>query len=306
MTFIERHIRILVTAIFGMVVLRIFLSTEANGLNVDGFQGGFMQYRSWLSSSSEPADQSDSSLANLISKAIRMQRNEDGLTWSDHKIVTGSADVPTDKKSEPANSEKPGAAAPEAEAKKGQVPNGTDGKAEKAAPAAASNPTPAPNVAPQQGNAEKTVLERLGLRRSELDKREEELANREALLQAAEKRLAERNEELKKLEDDLKSRTDQRNAELTSLKPIVTIYETMKPKEAARVFEKLEFSNLLMVATAMNPRKLSEVLAQMDPVLAGKLTKSMSSQNRSTVLPVPIAKADAGNELPDLNSQGTP
>jgi flagellar motility protein MotE (MotC chaperone) len=228
------------------------------------------------------------------------------LPLTDPDIITGSTGAPAEKKSELQNSEKETATVPSSENKDVQASVADADKAANASSAKPSSTAVAPIDASQQGDAERTLLERLGLRRSELEKREEELSKREALLQAAEKRLSERSDELLRLEADLKSRTDQRNAELLSLKPIVTIYETMKPKDAARVFEKLDFSNLLTVSAAMNPRKLSDVLAQMDPALAGKLTKSLSTQNRAAVLPPPLANADTGNELPDFNPQGTP
>lgn len=305
MTFIERQLRILAAAIFGLIAVRIFLLPEAAAFNLDGFQNGFLQYRIWFGSDPEDRDLSDHNLANMISNAIRKQRSGIVIPPHDGEIITGSTTAPSEPKSTPRNDEPSASPSSSKEEKKAQVPGVTDVKGEKPVSDVAS-PLAAPVDAAKPGDAERTVLERLGLRRSELDKREEDLANREALLQAAEKRLAERSDELKKLELDLKARSEERNAELMSLKPIVTIYETMKPKEAARVFEKLEFANLLMVSAAMNPRKLSDVLAQMDPALAGKLTKAMSSQNRAAVLPATRVSAEPNNELPDLNPQGTP
>lgn len=287
MTFIERHIGIMAIAIAILIALRIFVQSDIWASSPDRPDHGYMQYRSWFDGlAPTQSDLPRLSLADMITETMQRHRTAPEVTVGDADLITGS----TGKAEEPA-----------------AKPDKTTAEQKPSAPAAE---TKAPETGPlspaTEAGAERTLLERLGLRRSELDKREEELADREALLQAAEKRLAERTEELKKLEAELKAQTDQRNAELTSLKPIITIYETMKPKDAARVFEKLEFPVLLSVSTAMNPRKLSDILSQMDPALAGKLTKTMSGAMRAAMLPQPAAKMQADNELPDLSPQGTP
>ena len=58
------------------------------------------------------------------------------------------------------------------------------------------------------------------------------------------------------------------------------MYETMKPKEAARVFEKLDLTVLVPVVNAMNPRKMSEVLAAMSPESASRLTVELSNRGK--------------------------
>ncbi len=306
MTFIERHIGFLALAIVGMILFRIFMVTDANAFRLDGFEKGFLNYRSWLTVASE----GEGSLAFKISQTLIRQRSGVPVTDFDQNIVTGSTDAPPAPHASgiPPVTSPPGAAAPVQAPDAASKPATTDPQKPASSGAATSQTTsPASPAAPVvQGEAERSLLERLGLRRGELEKKEQELIQREALLKAAEQRLADRNAELKKLEADLKARVDQRNAELTSLKPIVTMYETMKPKDAARLFDKLEFPILLSVSTAMNPRKLSEVLAQMDPALAGRLTQAMSTAGRLAVLPDPSAKPSGEGELPDLSPQGTP
>jgi flagellar motility protein MotE (MotC chaperone) len=54
----------------------------------------------------------------------------------------------------------------------------------------------------------------------------------------------------------------------------------MKPKEAARVFDKLELSVLVPVVNAMNPRKMAEVLAAMSPEAASKLTVELATKGQ--------------------------
>ena len=62
------------------------------------------------------------------------------------------------------------------------------------------------------------------------------------------------------------------------------IYEAMKPKEAARIVEKLDMPVLLDVVERMKERKASAVLAKMDPAKAKSVTLELA-QRRD--LPVP-------------------
>ena len=77
------------------------------------------------------------------------------------------------------------------------------------------------------------------------------------------------------------------------------MYETMKPKDAARVFDRLGLDVLVPVVQQMNPRKMSDVLAAMSPERAEKLTVALAAGNRDRRA---IAEAPAlpGNELPAI------
>jgi len=116
-------------------------------------------------------------------------------------------------------------------------------------------------------------LMRLAERRDELEKRAQEIDAREGLLRAAEIRLERRVSELEKLrqviEERIKVFDEQQESKLTSL---VKIYENMKPKDAARIFEDLELTTLLEVAERMKERKLAPVMAQMNPERAREIT----------------------------------
>jgi flagellar motility protein MotE (MotC chaperone) len=81
------------------------------------------------------------------------------------------------------------------------------------------------------------------------------------------------------------------SVESQRFKSIVTMYENMKPKDAARIFDVLDMRILIEVATEMNPRKMSEVLAQMTSDGAQRLTVELA--NRAA-----LAKAQATEPLP--------
>jgi flagellar motility protein MotE (MotC chaperone) len=59
------------------------------------------------------------------------------------------------------------------------------------------------------------------------------------------------------------------------------MYENMKPREAARVFDRLAADVLVPVVLQMNPRKMSEVLAAMSPDSAEKLTVALANRARA-------------------------
>ena len=108
------------------------------------------------------------------------------------------------------------------------------------------------------------MLERLQTRRQELDTRNRELEMRENLLKAAEKRLEAKVTELKGTEGRVNTAMGTRDkVEAERFKSIVSMYENMKPKDAARIFDRLDMKILVDVSTQMNPRKMSEILAQM-------------------------------------------
>lgn len=125
---------------------------------------------------------------------------------------------------------------------------------------------------------DKTLLERLSQRRAELDAYASQLDMRQSLVQAAEQKIGERTATLQGLEDQIGKLVDQRkDQEAGQFASIVTMYENMKPKDAAAIFDNLEMSVLLPVAKAMNPRKMSPILAAMSAQRAQDLTVAMAS-----------------------------
>src|SRR6201999_2301383 len=97
--------------------------------------------------------------------------------------------------------------------------------------------------------SERAILERLQARRQELEARQREIDIRESLLKAAEKRIETKVEEMKALETRASAANDQKaEAENARFKSIVTMYEGMKPKDAAKVFDRLDMGVLIEIA----------------------------------------------------------
>lgn len=162
-----------------------------------------------------------------------------------------------------------------------------------------------------QAASEQQLLERLAERRRQLEERGRELDQREALLQAAEKRLEERVEELRRIEQRIEqtvqTRQDEQNQQLRGL---VTMYENMRPKDAARIFDRLDMEVMVSLVTRMNPRRTAEIMAEMQPDPAQRLTIELARRSGANVGGRGAAGASpasaGGRELPRIDQRRPP
>jgi len=158
-------------------------------------------------------------------------------------------------------------------------------KKEEPKPAAPATDAPKPDgvvVFPEQNPqsvspSERAILERLQARRQELEQRAREIEIRESLLKSAEKRIEGRVEEAKATEAKISTVTGQKaEQDAARFKSIITMYEGMKPKDAAKVFDRLEMSVLYDIASQIAPRKMSDILGLMQPEAAERLTVELA------------------------------
>jgi flagellar motility protein MotE (MotC chaperone) len=177
---------------------------------------------------------------------------------------------------------------------------------------AAKPAPPVPEVAKPEGTvvypepsqpvsaSERAILERLQSRRQELEARAREIDIRESLLKAAEKRIDSRVEELKAVESRITTATDQKTeTDAARFKGIITMYEGMKPKDAAKVFDRLEMSVLFEIASQIAPRKMSDILGLMAPEAAERLTIEMARRAAPD-------RSAAAAELPKIEGKVLP
>lgn len=126
----------------------------------------------------------------------------------------------------------------------------------------------------------------LSKRRKDLETKEKELVMREALLKAAQAELEQKTNELTGIKADiealLKQQTEQEDKRIASL---VKIYEGMKAKDAARIFDNLEMDVLLQVVTKMSERKSAPIIAAMEAEKARNLTILLAEQHQLPDLP---------------------
>jgi flagellar motility protein MotE (MotC chaperone) len=172
--------------------------------------------------------------------------------------ITGS--VPAPKPKEPEKPEPPVEQAPESKAVAGTV---------------------IAQDQPRQASAgERALLERLQARRQELDSRARELDLRESMLKTAEKKLESQTAAEEAggggTTGPMAQRKEKEAAESARFKSVVTMYETMKPKEAAKIFDRLDIRVLLDVASQIKPQIMAAILAQMSPEAAERLTMELA------------------------------
>lgn len=130
------------------------------------------------------------------------------------------------------------------------------------------------------------IYQDLAKRRDQLDAKEKEMAVREALLSAAERELDQKLRELNtvrtEIEGLMQKRSEEEEARIASL---VKIYEGMKAKDAARIFNTLDLDVLIAVMTRMSERKSAPILAEMDAERARTVTILMAEQKKMPMLP---------------------
>jgi flagellar motility protein MotE (MotC chaperone) len=169
-------------------------------------------------------------------------------------------------------------------------------------PAKAEGPGPAPTPASAPATAaapdpmggmtqtELDVLQKLQERRGALDVRERDIERREALLKAAEDQIDRKVAEMKTLQHTIEGLLRQYNdQEDNKMRSLVKIYENMKPKEAAKIFEQLDMSIMLEVVERMKEQRVAPILAEMDPSKAKGLTSELAQRRQ-----IPMPKAGGG------------
>jgi flagellar motility protein MotE (MotC chaperone) len=170
------------------------------------------------------------------------------------------------------------------------------------------DPPPAPqghNIIPSEGpvptGAERAILERLQERREQLDTQARELELQQSLIQSAQKRMDSRLTELKDVETRIKTETEQKSeTDGARLKSLITMYENMKPRDAAKIFNGLEDSVLVQVASKINPRTMADIMAQMQPDVAQRLTVELANSAQSVAQP-----GASSTDLPKIDGQPT-
>lgn len=263
-----RIIPVVLVAIGGLLTLKLTGIFTGNGYLMNGAEEQRIrqaQDRAAIQSASQPG---------AVPQSVQ-QRKSWAQEVFNYPDVTGS--VPSAPKPAPAEKDAKAAKAPDPK---------PDGK-----PVAMAEQRPL-------SAAERAVLERLSERRLELEQRAREIEMRETLLQAAEQKLQARTNELKDIEQRIVAATHKKEeAEQARLKGLITMYESMKAKEAARIFDRLDIRLATEVASQINPRRMSDILAQMSPEAAERLTVELAKRD--------IAAADKPKvpELPKIEGR---
>jgi flagellar motility protein MotE (MotC chaperone) len=125
------------------------------------------------------------------------------------------------------------------------------------------------------------LLQNLAARRDELDRWDRNIEIKESALNATEKRINDKIVQIeamkKEVSELLAAYNQQEDAKIRSL---VKIYENMKPKEAANIFNELDMTILLLVIDKMSEKKAAPILAEMEPKRARTVTVDLATQRR--------------------------
>lgn len=125
------------------------------------------------------------------------------------------------------------------------------------------------------------LFEDLAQRRKDLDKRAREIAMREALIKAAQQEMEQKFKELTSLRSEIEELlVEQSEEEKARIASLVKIYEGMKAKDAARIFNTLDLDVLIQVIKQMSERKSAPVIAAMNPERARTVTVMLSEQKQ--------------------------
>lgn len=145
-------------------------------------------------------------------------------------------------------------------------------------------------LATQDSQIEKDLLQSLSKRRQELEEAEKALALKESILQATEMRIDSKIAELRELKKTVEiSLGENKKKDEQQILSLVKIYENMKPKEAARIFEEIDMAVLLQVVGHMDEKKIAPILANMNPTRAKEVTVEIAKKEK---LPEPEALTD--------------
>ncbi len=128
--------------------------------------------------------------------------------------------------------------------------------------------------------SEVELLKELSKRREKLELDKKDMDIREQVLKATEGKIDQKVSELKglqtQLEELIKQYDQKENSKILSL---VKIYETMKPKDAAKIFNELEMPVLIRVVSNMKEVKVAPIIASMDPSKARDLSIELAKQD---------------------------
>lgn len=152
----------------------------------------------------------------------------------------------------------------------------SEGGGESEGDAAAAQPAAVGGLELGGSIAERKVLESLSDRRRELDNREKQFELRQQLMKATEDRLQQKVEEISAIEERIRGLQEKEEKKREEeMKDLVVMYESMKAKDAARIFDRLDLDILVRVARQMNPRKMADIMGRMSPEASERLTVAL-------------------------------
>ena len=124
------------------------------------------------------------------------------------------------------------------------------------------------------------ILQELAERREALDMRSKEIDKKAIQLKVAEEEIDKKIAQLKDYEAKLQKLVREYNdKEKEKISSLARLYSTMKPKDAARIFNTLELHILIPLLKEMKPSVSSAIISQMDAGKAKAVTTALIGNN---------------------------
>lgn len=121
------------------------------------------------------------------------------------------------------------------------------------------------------------LLKTLSKRKEELEKWKDDAITKQSALQISEKEIDIKLSELKRLKTEVSELLNQLNGKESSrFNNLVKIYESMKPQDAAKIFNNLDISLIVKVISRMKESKVAVILANVKPEKAKEITTAFA------------------------------
>jgi flagellar motility protein MotE (MotC chaperone) len=125
------------------------------------------------------------------------------------------------------------------------------------------------------------MFENLVEKQKQIKKYEEKLKVKENVIKKSKQDLDEKMTQLNNIKKQVQSLlAEYETKEQQSIGSLVKIYENMKPKEAAKIFEELDMNILLQVISEMPERKSAPILANVSAMRATQISSEFARQNK--------------------------
>ena len=129
-------------------------------------------------------------------------------------------------------------------------------------------------------NSEIMILQELAERREALDARAKEIDKRAIQLKVAEKEIDKKLQQMKEYEQRLsKLITRYSNKEQENINSLVKLYSSMKPKDAARIFNTMDLDITVAILKGMKPSTSSAILSSMSSERVQAITAELIGNN---------------------------
>jgi flagellar motility protein MotE (MotC chaperone) len=212
----------------------------------------------------------------LASPAIAEEKKPEDK--SGDKPAEKSAKKPAEKSEDEKSTDKAG------DAKDAKKDDAKQDSTKEPAKESTSKAEPSPQALAEKcqfNQIEVDLLENLSARREEIEKWADEVKMQESVLKATEVQMDQKIVQMQALKNEVQELLKKYDTKADiDLRSLVKIYENMKPKDAARIFDEMEMEIMLDVVDLMSERKVAPIFANMNPIKAKDLTIDLAERRR--------------------------